>query len=284
MFRRLSGPGTASIPSLGCSVADAAAQVACSGSRIQIMVGSRSVFLALLLLALLPASAAANTTTRIIVQRDTGLSAAERADIRADADVRYIESLPLPRTEVVAAAPGDVHDALRDLNADPDVVYAEQDRPIHASASDDPFFWYLWGLENRADVDFPQVAEVADADTDAPDAWDDSTGDGESIAVVDSGVDLDHPDLAANLLPGWDYVDDDAQPGDEDSHGTHVTGTIAAVKDNRAGVVGVAPDAEILPLRVLDEAGSGNVSDAIAAYHDAADSGIRTVNASLGGE
>ena len=72
------------------------------------MVGIRPLFLALLMLALLPASAAANTDTRIIVKRDAGLTAAERADIRADAGVRFVDSLSLPQTEVVAAAPGDV--------------------------------------------------------------------------------------------------------------------------------------------------------------------------------
>src|SRR5918998_169425 len=196
MFRRLSGPGTASIPSLGCSVADAAAQVACSGSRIQIMVGSRSVFLALLLLALLPASAAANTTTRIIVQRDTGLSAAERADIRAEADVRYVESLPLPRTEVVAAEPGDVADALRDLNADPDVVYAERDGIRSAAA--DPEIDDLWGL----------------GAIEAPAAWAESTGLGRTVAVVDSGVDASHPDLAGRVVQGYDWVGNDATADD----------------------------------------------------------------------
>ena len=200
------------------------------------MVGIRSIPLALLTLALLPASAAATPTTQIIVKREPGLSGAERADIRADADVRFVETLPLPSTEVVAAEPGDVSDALRDLNADPDVVYAERDRPIRATASDDPIFPYLWGLENRGDIEDPFVTEVADADTDAPEAWSSSTGAGQTVAVVDSGVDLDHPDLAGQLLDGWDYVGDDDVPEDGEGHGTHVTGTIAAVKDNQEGV------------------------------------------------
>ena len=96
------------------------------------MVGIRSIPLALLALALLPASAAATPTTQIIVKREPGLSGAERADIRADADVRLVKALSLSRTEVVAAAPGDVSDAVRDLDANPDVVYAERARPRHA--------------------------------------------------------------------------------------------------------------------------------------------------------
>jgi subtilisin family serine protease len=255
------------------------------------MVGIRPLLLAILMLALLPAGAAADTATQIIVKREPGLSAAERRDIRADADVRFVESLPLPRTEVVASAPGDVGDALRDLNADPDVVYAERDRPTQTSASDDPEFNWLWGLENRADAfsDFAGITEVADADIDAPEAWAKVTGAGLIVAVTDTGADLDHPDLAAQLIAGQDYVDDDDSPEDEldadgeGGHGTHVSGTIAAVKDNQAGVVGVAPGAVVHPLRVLDENGDGLVSDAIAAYHDAGDNGDRILNASLGG-
>jgi Subtilase family/Thrombospondin type 3 repeat len=228
------------------------------------MVGYRFFSLALLLLVLLPASAAANT--RIIVQRDAGLSAAERADIRADADVRFVETLPLARTEVVTAAHGDVADALRDLNADPDVAYAERDRLIRAQAAD-PEDDANWGL----------------GQIQAPDAWIHSTGEGRTVAVVDSGVDDDHPDLLGQVVHGYDWVNDDFNANDEQGHGTHVAGTIAAA-DNGDGVAGVAPDARILPLRVLDEAGVGFVSDAVKAYDYAADQGARIVNASLAGE
>jgi subtilisin family serine protease len=254
------------------------------------MVGIRPLSLAILMLALVPASVLANSAPQIIVEREAGLSAAERRDIRADADVRFVESLPLSRTEVVAARPGDLQDALRDLNADPDVVRAEYDRPIRASASDDPYFNWLWGLENRGDLNFEGITEVADADTDAPEAWVQATGAGQMVAVVDTGVDLDHPDLATQLLAGYDFVDEDPTPEDElppapkvGGHGTHVTGTIAAVKDNQEGVAGVAPGAQVLPLRALDASGEGFVSDAIQAYNTAGSDGARVLNASLGG-
>ncbi|HET9740836.1 MAG TPA: S8 family serine peptidase [Solirubrobacteraceae bacterium] len=243
-----------------------------------------------ILLVLLPQGAAAATGTGIIVKRDAGLTAAERADIRADADVRFVESLPLPRTELVAAAPGDVRDALRDLKQDPDVVYAELDRPIRALApSNDPNFNDLWALENRGDFSFTSgrppesVPAVPDADMDVVEAWAISTGAGTTVGVLDTGVDATHPDLAPNMEPGWDFVSNHANQTDDDGHGTHVAGTLAAVKDNAVGGVGVAPNARIVPLKVLGADGTGTVSDLIEAYDYAGDHGIKVVNASLGG-
>ena len=247
------------------------------------MVGHRFLLLALFLLALLPASAVANPATEIIVKREGGLNAAERAEIRADADVRLVERLPLPRTEVVAAERGDVQDALRDLNRDPDVVYAEPNRPVQAFTNDE-FFDYLWGLENHGDFLFGSDAAVADADMDVPDAWTHSTGAGRTVAVVDSGVDAAHPDLGGRVTMGWDFVENDPYANDEDGHGTHVAGTIAAERDNVVGIAGVAPDTRILPLRVLDEDGQGTVADVIKAYDYAGDHDVAVVNASLGGE
>jgi len=226
------------------------------------------------MLALLPASAAADTVTEIIVKRDPGLSGAERRAVRADADVRLVDELPLPRTEVVAARPGDVLDALRDLNADPDVAYAELNRPIHAA---DVETEDLWGLERL------RLFEPVEGSDDVSDlGWALSTGLGRTVAVVDSGVDDSHPDLEDRVVPGYDFVDGDADADDPDGHGTHVAGTIAAERDG-VGVAGVAHQARILPLRVLDTDGSGLVSDFIQAIDFAAAQGVRIVNASLSG-
>jgi subtilisin family serine protease len=247
-------------------------------------VAIRPLSLAILMLALLlPEVAAATTPTRIIVKREPGLSAAERADIRAGADVRYVEPLPLPRTEVVAAPRGELREALRELNADPDVAYAEPDRLVHAG-SDDEHFNLLWGLENLGDTLFGGVQAEPDADMDVPEAWTLSTGKGRTVAVLDTGVDDSHPDLAGRVLPGYDWVDDDFDADDEgeSGHGTHVAGILAATKDNQIGVAGVAPKARILPLRVIEENGSGRVSDIIKAYDFAAKLRVRVVNASFG--
>ena len=144
----------------------------------------------------------------------------------------------------------------------------------------------------------------------APEAWDVTTGSPQvPVAVVDTGIDATHPDLAANLwtnpgesgagretngldddgngriddVHGWDFVDHDAQPQDGNGHGTHVSGTIAARGNDASGVAGLNWSSAIMPLRVLGDDGSGFVSDAITAYAYAARNGARVVNASLGG-
>ncbi len=105
-------------------------------------------------------------------------------------------------------------------------------------------------------------------------------GAGVTIAIIDTGVDLDHPDLKANLLTGYDYVDYDATPEDGNGHGTNVAG-IAAAALNGIGVSGVAPSAKILPVRVLDDNGSGYTSDVADGIIYAADR-AQVMNLSLG--
>ncbi|MGH2451664.1 MAG: S8 family serine peptidase, partial [Candidatus Limnocylindria bacterium] len=101
------------------------------------------------------------------------------------------------------------------------------------------------------------------------------------VAVIDSGVDYTHPDLAANYAGGRDFVNGDDDPMDDNSHGTHVAGTVAAVKGN-GGVVGVAPSAAIFALKVLNASGSGSWSDIIAALQWTVDNGIQVTNNSYG--
>lgn len=116
-------------------------------------------------------------------------------------------------------------------------------------------------------------------------AWtklDNMPGESVIVAVVDSGVDMDHPDLIENLLPGYDFVDKDEASDDENGHGTHVAGIIAAV-NNAVGVRGVAYGARILPVRVLDQNGSGSSANIAAGIQYAADNGASIINLSLGG-
>lgn len=116
-----------------------------------------------------------------------------------------------------------------------------------------------------------------------PDAWETATGAGVVIAVVDTGVDLDHPDLEGKLERGHDYVDGDSRPDDENGHGTHVSGIAAAMTNNGTGIAGAAPDARILPVRVLNAEGVGDPTVIAEAIGWAVDNGADVINLSLGG-
>lgn len=104
-----------------------------------------------------------------------------------------------------------------------------------------------------------------------PKAWESGRGDETVIAVVDTGVDPEHPDLKDHLVDGYDFVDRDADPRDENGHGTHV-----------AGIAGAAPDAKIMPIRVLTRAGTGERNTIAAGIVWAAEHGAKVINLSLG--
>ncbi|MCA2214157.1 S8 family serine peptidase [Jidongwangia harbinensis] len=114
-------------------------------------------------------------------------------------------------------------------------------------------------------------------------AWQRSTGAGVTVAVIDSGVQASHPDLAGQVLPGIDLVADTSGVStDPNGHGTHVAGTIAARTGNGAGVSAIAPDVRILPIRTLDASGVGVMSDVATGIVYAADQGAQVINMSLG--
>jgi subtilisin family serine protease len=118
-------------------------------------------------------------------------------------------------------------------------------------------------------------------------------GTGVTVAVLDSGVDLDHPDLRANLLPGFDEVADLADPElpadpervrDFHGHGTHVAGTVAAVADNHEGIAGGAPGAKLLPVKIANANGDASDASIAKGVADAVAAGARVINLSVGGE
>ncbi len=137
--------------------------------------------------------------------------------------------------------------------------------PAVATASNDPFFSQQWGLE------------AIGAET----AWSQGRGAGMIIAIVDTGIDLDHEDLAGKLVNGASFTGA-SSPQDDNGHGTHVAGIAAASTGNGAGVAGVAPDARILPVQVLNSEGIGSVSDVADGIRFAADNGADVINLSFG--
>jgi len=223
-----------------------------------------------------------------IVRFAPGASPAARRSARAEAGVEFEESVALPHTQLVDVE-GSVPAAVDRLEAQPGVVYAQPNYRYEASAvspPDDTFFGELWGLSDPATPD-PGLGAL--------DAWETTEGSGEVIAVLDTGVDLTHPDLEGNLwtnpspdpvdedLHGFDFVDDDGSPDDFNFHGTHVAGTAAAIADNAQGIAGVAPEAQIMAVRVLDGDGSGSTVEIAEGIEYAADHGADVINMSLGG-
>ncbi len=119
----------------------------------------------------------------------------------------------------------------------------------------------------------------------APEAWALSKGGGVLIAVLDSGTDYNHPDLAGKVRTDidYDYINKDSDAMDDHGHGTHVSGIAAAATNNGLGVAGLGWDATILPLKVMNNKGEGSTAELIPAIYYAADTGAKVINMSLGG-
>ena len=200
-----------------------------------------------------------------------------------------------------------VKSALEKLRNNAAVLYAEPDYIVSANVTpDDTSFADLWGMNNTG-----QTGGVADADIDAPEAWDISTGSHDVIVgIIDTGVDHTHPDLMANIWTnpaeiagdgidndGNGFIDDihginaitgTGDPMDDQGHGSHVSGTIGASGNNGLGVVGVNHNVSIIGCKFLDSAGSGSLSDALTCidyFVDLKNNGVnvRATNNSWGG-
>jgi subtilisin family serine protease len=216
---------------------------------------------------------------------------------------RSFKIAPIHRLEL--AAGDSLADKLAQLRADPNVLYAEPDYIVRVDrAPNDPMFFRQWALANSA---------VPDADISAIEAWSQTTGSREIVvAVIDTGVDYNHPDLMANMwvnegeIPG-NGIDDDGNgfvddvygwnfstfdrmlgfdrndPIDRDGHGTHVAGTIGAVGDNGLGVAGVNWNVRVMSLNFLGILGMGFTSDAVLALEYAWQNGAHISNNSWGG-
>ncbi len=208
-----------------------------------------------------------------------------------------------------------VKESLEKYRKDPEVLYAEPNYKVHALAQKFPNETTLspsnwdeqWGLHNTGQTFGPSggLSGTSDDDIDAPEAWSIETGSsGTVIAVLDSGIDLDHPDLlnriwsnpgetAGNSIDddgngyiddtrGWDFVNGDNDPDDDYHHGTHVSGIIGAEADNGTGVAGINWDVRLMPLKVLDSGGIGALDKILLAIQYAVDNGAEIINASWG--
>jgi len=170
---------------------------------------------------------------------------------------------------------------LNDLKSDPDFI-VEPDYRVQAMETvvpNDPYFPPASGAWGQSFSDQWPLEKL-----DILKAWEISKGVGVTVAVIDTGVDYNHPELQGQVIKGYDFVDKDPDPMDEDGHGTHVAGTIAARTNNGLGIAGVAPQAKILAVRVLGAGGGGSLADVAEAIRYSVQQGARVINLSLGGK
>ncbi|SFM27846.1 S8 family serine peptidase [Methanolobus profundi] len=203
-----------------------------------------------------PASAVSSNNEKVPVlikfkgQSDAQLVKANGGNIKYEYDVVSAIAAELPQKAIDA------------LSKNPNVELIEPDGIAQITAETTP-----WGID-RVNAPGAQALGI--------------TGSGVKVAVIDTGVDYTHPDLAANYLGGYDYVNGDNDPMDDHSHGTHVAGTVLGI-DNEEGVLGVAPNAGFYALKAADASGSVSYSDLIASINWAVNNDADVITMSLGG-
>ena len=259
-----------------------------------------------------PGPAIGNAVSGEILVRFAPLAtASDRANAHAQVGGMELAEITRRGLARVAVPAGSELAAIARYQRNPNVLYAEPNfvrrvpEPLsHGSAQivpADTYFDEEYGLHNTGQLFYcfevyPNEPEwcfyigTPDADIDAPEAWAISTGSpAVRVAVIDTGVDYNHPDLAANYVGGDDFTAGDGDPMDDHGHGTHVSGTIAAAMNNltgdpgkEEGVVGVAPNASILAYKVCDAAGACTDFGIQQAIESAVAAGANVINMSLG--
>lgn len=200
--------------------------------------------------------------------------------------------------------------AIAVLKNNPDVVYAEPNFIYSAAVMpkeknlshkrlekspfaetmtatpDDPSFGQLWGLKNTGSNEPQGKAGVEGADVNALKAWDITKGSHDvRIAIIDTGIDYNHPDLKANVdrESGYNFVNNTKDAMDDQGHGTHCAGTIGAVHDNKVGVAGVMSEVTMIPVKFLDSSGSGTLEAAVKSIDYATNLNVDLMSNSWGG-
>ncbi len=247
------------------------------------------------------------TTDRLIIKyKARTTDSLVRESIVRKHQLQIKKYLPMSRLHVYKAPTGTdksgMDKLIKELRQNDQVEYVEPDYIVSVdTVPNDPFYSQLYGLHNTG-----QTGGTADSDIDAQEAWGLNTGSSNVIvAVIDTGVDYNHNDLAANMwhnpgeIPGDStdndgngYIDDvyginaitnSGDPWDDHYHGTHCAGTIGAVGNNGTGVVGVCWTVKIMALKFLNSGGSGYSSDAITCIEYAVANGAHIMSNSWGG-
>ncbi len=260
------------------------------------------VALAALLHSAALAAPPARIPNEILVKFRPTANASDRALVRSSVNARALHDFSFINVEHMAVRGMTTDQAIERLRNNPHVVYAEPNYEITVNLTpNDPRFPEMYGLHNTG-----QSGGTAGDDIKAVEAWNLYTGDPNLlVGVIDTGVDYNHPDLAANIwtnpgeipgngidddgngyiddVHGYDFYNNDGDPFDDYGHGTHVSGTIAAAGNNNTGVVGVCWGAKIVAIKFLGSTGSGSTAGAIAGVQYAIRVGVRLTSNSWGG-
>lgn len=267
---------------------------------------SRILTFAAALILALPALASAAPPRAIpgelIIRYKSGATPTARAAYLSRLGASRLRAFPRFNMDYVKLSGISTEEALRRYSLDPSVEYIEPNYEIHLDAvPNDPRFPELYGMRNTG-----QTGGTPGADIKATNAWDVFTGDPNiKIGIIDTGVDYNHPDLAANVwtnpgeipgnsldddgngyvddVHGYDFSNNDGDPFDDNGHGSHCAGTIAGVGDNNVGVAGVNWHAKVIAIKFLNAGGSGSTAGAIAGVQYAIAVGCRLTSNSWGG-
>jgi len=234
-------------------------------------------------------------TERRIVTCKEGSTMEECRALASSAGCNVVRDLPSVHAVVIEISAARVHIAEATLASAPDVERVDTDRKVlwlHNIPSREFVLPDMTDLTQKLREIKTPAAAASDPEmpwgikrVGAADAWTRTQGEGVKVAVIDTGIDPTHPDLAGQVAGGFSALSGSKSSAwkDDQGHGTHVAGTIAAKRDGK-GVVGVAPKARLYAVKVLDKDGNGNYSDVIAGIEWAASHGIKVANMSLGAD
>ncbi len=255
---------------------------------------------------------------RLLIKFKAGVDITESELIKTTINARTVRKFNLIKAELWEFSGSSVDKVIADFKDYPAIEVIEPDYIIRldddgsgqgqfldgkgepsGNIPDDQYFGDLWGMHNTG-----QTGGTADADIDAPEAWDIETGNNVIVGIIDTGIDWEHDDLKDNMwtnpgeIPnnhydddgngyvddfyGYDFVNHDSEPMDDYGHGTHVAGTIAAKGFNEIGVVGVMWNARLMALKFIRDDGYGPTSAAIEAIEYAINMGVQITNNSWG--
>ncbi|MBI4345496.1 MAG: S8 family peptidase [Elusimicrobia bacterium] len=234
-----------------------------------------------------------NVGKRYLVAFKADVSAADKQSVLAQMGLDVEEALDEIGSLVAEGKPGKVRpNAAFQLLSNPKVAWVEEDTywpnllvdmPMAMSQLPLPAFHDVMATLPKVDMPGQTVGETpwGIRRVNAPGAWSKTQGEGVRVAVIDTGIYAKHPDLAGNYAGGYNAIDSDKEPNDDNGHGTHVAGTIAAIKDDK-GVVGVAPKAKLFAVKVLDAKGGGSLVSIVKGLIWCGRNNIQVANMSLG--